>query len=79
LDSQGEILSIFGGIEAFGASGSFLPLQRINLLLPNLVTHRSKSIRIPKCSKKRKRELSFSIVISFNKSEPHSAQFRLPL
>jgi hypothetical protein len=60
LDSQGEILSIFGGIEAFGASGSFLLLQGINLSLPNLVIHRSKFIRIPKSSKKRKKENSVS-------------------
>jgi hypothetical protein len=52
-------LSIFGGIEAFGASASFLLLQGISLSLPNLVIHRSKVYKDPKkFLKEKKGELS---------------------
>jgi len=45
-------MSVLGGIKAFGASKSFLLLQRISILLPNLVIHRSKVYKDPKSSKK---------------------------
>jgi hypothetical protein len=80
LDSQGEFLSIFGGIEAFGASGSFLLLQGISLSLPNLVIHRSKVYKDPKSSKKkRKKRTQFSVVIGLIKAGPWSPVSSSPL
>jgi hypothetical protein len=80
LNIQGEILSIFGRIEAFGASRSFLLLQGIIFSLPNLVSHRSKVYKDPKSSKKeRKKRTQFSVVIGLIKAGPWSLVSSSPL
>jgi hypothetical protein len=51
---EGETLSVLGGFEAFGTSGSFLPLQGINLFHSNLVNLVIRTYKDQKSSQKRK-------------------------